>query len=120
MKRPPKRIQSLRVTDRLIVGDRSTVQRCITDILYGESASTDVASIATAADDEVTVTVTGAAFGDHILGVGCSISLGGLNANAYISAANTVKVVLSNNTGGAVDLAAAVFSVSIMKHAATV
>lgn len=50
-----------------------------------------------------TVTVTGAALGDFAQ-ASFSLSLGGLTMTAYVSAANTVTVVLHNPTAGAINL----------------
>jgi hypothetical protein len=56
--------------------------------------------------DEVArdITVTGVALGDLILGVSLSIDAADLVVNAAVTAANTVTLVLANNTGGAVNL----------------
>ena len=51
-----------------------------------------------------TVTVTGAELGDYVHLVSLQTDLLGLTLTGYVSSANTVTVVLNNNTGGAVDL----------------
>jgi hypothetical protein len=78
-------------------------------ILVTGATTTDVASIANGAQATVSITVTGARFGDDVQVV-CSISLGGLGLTAYVSANDTVTVVLQNNSGGAIDLASATYT----------
>lgn len=58
--------------------------------------------------------VRGARFGDYVM-VSAPYDLQGVVATAYVSSANYVKIVLSNNTGGAVDLAGAVWRVRVIK-----
>ena len=74
-------------------------------ILRGDSAAYDPASVADAESLEKEVTVTGAALGDFAL-ASLSVDLAGLSISALVSAADTVTVVLQNDSGGAVDLAA--------------
>tara|TARA_B100000965_G_C19603362_1_gene764396 strand:- start:8661 stop:11303 length:2643 start_codon:yes stop_codon:yes gene_type:complete len=68
-------------------------------------ANINIASIANGATHTETVTVSGAAQGDFV-----QASFGGdilgLEVTAYVSATNTVKLLLRNNTGGSVDLSA--------------
>lgn len=84
--------------------------------LFG-SAVFDQASLATGAGaaGQATVTVTGAALGDIVLGVSASVDLAGLQVTGYVSAANTVTLRLRNDTGGAVDLASATYRVIVAK-----
>jgi len=63
----------------------------------------DPPSILDAAQTTTTVTVTGAALGDAVIAT-FSVSLQALQLTAYVSAANTITVVLLNRTGAAVDL----------------
>lgn len=67
------------------------------------SETKDWASVADQAQLTEAVTVTGAALG-MAAEASMSIDLQGLTISAYVSAANTVTVVLSNQSGGAVDL----------------
>jgi len=76
------------------------------------SAVIDFASIADAALEESQVTVTGAALGDFVV-VTCGIDQIGLVLSGYVSAADTVEVVASNLTGGAVNLASATFLIKV-------
>lgn len=62
-----------------------------------------------------TITITGAVLGDEVT-CGFSNSLQGLQLSGYVSLADTVTVVLSNLTGGAVDLASGTLSASVWQH----
>ena len=68
------------------------------------SKTYDAASLAASATATTTVTVTGAALGDYAV-ASLGVSAAGLVVSAYVSAADTVTVVLFNPTAGAVDLA---------------
>lgn len=58
-------------------------------------------SVADAAASAGNITVTGAALGDIVL-IGMGVDVGDLGVSATVTAANTVTIVLENNTGGAV------------------
>jgi hypothetical protein len=60
------------------------------------------------------ITVTGAALGDFAM-VAAPYDLQGLDAGAYVSAANTVKIRLSNLTGATVTLASGTWRVRVVK-----
>jgi hypothetical protein len=60
-----------------------------------------------------TIAVPGVALGDIVLGVSASVDVADLNLTAAVTAANEVTVQVNNNTGGAVDLASAVFRVVV-------
>lgn len=78
------------------------------------TATWDPASIANGASElSSAITVTGAALGDFVRS-SHSISLAGLSSSAYVSATNTVRVVLTNNTGAGVDLASHTVAVESM------
>lgn len=74
------------------------------------------ASIASGATETTTLTVSGASLGDYTLS-SFSVSLAGLQLTSYVSAANTVTVVLSNLTGAAVNLASGTLAVLCLKSA---
>lgn len=75
------------------------------DALLTGSATYDAPSIAAAAETTTTVTVTGAALGDVVAGLSLGVSQAGLAVTGYVSAADTVTVVLKNGTGAPIDLA---------------
>lgn len=60
------------------------------------------------------LTVTGAALGDFVL-VAAPYSLQGVQASAFVSAANTVAISLANATGGAVTLGSGLWRVRVAK-----
>jgi hypothetical protein len=75
----------------------------------------DFASVADGDEAADTIAVPGVALGDVVLGVSASVSAADLTVTAFVSAADTVTVVVANNTGGAIDLASAVFKVVVGK-----
>lgn len=60
------------------------------------------------------VTVTGAAFGDAV-DVAAPYDLQGIQATGYVSAADTVRIKLSNDTGSAIDLASGSWKIKVRK-----
>lgn len=59
------------------------------------------------------ITVTGALPGDYVM-ASVPYDLQGVICTAYVSAANTVRIRLQNETGGAVDLASATWLVRVL------
>lgn len=79
------------------------------------SAVVDVASLLDGAGATSSgITVTGAALGDYVL-ISCSLDLQGMTLTAYVSAANTVKFRMQNESGGTIDLASATFKVKVLR-----
>tara|TARA_R100000458_G_C8261393_1_gene236874 strand:+ start:118 stop:432 length:315 start_codon:yes stop_codon:yes gene_type:complete len=66
----------------------------------------DAGSIADGDEEALEVTVTGAALGDFVMS-SLSIDVADLVLTGAVTAANTVTLILANNTGGAVNLGAA-------------
>lgn len=75
----------------------------------------DFSSIAAGSQAFVEFTIPGAALGDFAL-VASSSALLGLSATANVNAANTVRVLLQNNTAGPIDLGTATWHVRIWKR----
>lgn len=73
-------------------------------VMLDGSATWNAASIADGDMEAKDITVTGAALGDFVL-VSPSIDVTDLQLTGTVTAADTVTAVLSNSTGGAVDLA---------------
>src|SRR5688500_437125 len=93
------------------------IRATLGSVLVG-SATKDYASLAAGAEDVTgTVTVTGAALGDFVIG-SISVDLQGLDLLAYVSAANTVTFNLGNKTAGAVDLGSATLRAFVIPKAA--
>lgn len=87
-------------------GTLSATQIGIHTIARNQAASSKTwtpGSVASGGDVSTTVTVSGAALGDFVL-VSFSLDLQELGISASVTAANTVEVVLQNNTGAAVVL----------------
>lgn len=62
-----------------------------------------------------TLTVTGAALTDHVL-PSFSLGLQGMQLTGYVSATDTVTVVLRNGTAGAIDLASGTLAAVVVKR----
>ena len=77
------------------------------------SATWNPASITTGTSTTTTVTVTGAALGDFTI-ASFLITTAGCTLSSYVSAADTVTCVLTNNTGGTVDLASSTVYVRVL------
>lgn len=86
-------------------------------ILVG-SATYDAGAIADNAHvDSKDITVPGAAVGDFVI-ASMGVDLVDLNMTAYVSAADTVTITLSNNTGGSVNLASTTARVFVIPKSA--
>ena len=78
-----------------------------------QTETIDFGSINTAAQEVSQVTVTGAALGDAVV-VTAKFDTLDLLIWGYVSAADTVEVVASNLTGGAVDLPSGDFVIKVL------
>lgn len=77
------------------------------------SKAWDAGSIADGDEEALEVTVTGAALGDFVLS-SFSIDITDLVLAGAVTAADTVTLILANNTGGAIDLGAATANVLVV------
>ena len=75
----------------------------------------DSASVATTATATDTVTVSGIALGDMVLGMSIGVDEAGLVRRAYVSAANTVTIVTYNPTAGSINLASTTLNLVIAR-----
>jgi len=83
--------------------------------VLGASAALNFASIAAAAQEDLTITVTGAAANDAVI-LGLPVApTAGIVFNAFVSAADTVTVRATNITGSSVDPASATYNVIVIK-----
>ena len=71
----------------------------------------------TAGETSAAITVNGAAFGDAVE-VAAPYDLAGITCNGYISALDTVRIRIQNETGGAIDLASGTWIVKVNKLSA--
>ena len=79
------------------------------------SCTLDSASVATTATATDTVTVSGIALGDMVLGMSIGVDEAGLVRRAYVSAANTVTIVTYNPTAGSINLASTTLNLVIAR-----
>lgn len=87
------------------------------DVVASVTATVDPASLADAAGATTTVTVTGAKLGD-IVAFGAGVDLSGTTVTAYVSAADTVKIRVQNESGGGVNLASSTWNIIVKRPAA--
>lgn len=80
--------------------------------LVATKAAFDMPNCAAGSRQATTVACAGAVVGDFCE-VSCSLDLQGLVLSAYVNAADTVTIQVTNNTGGAIDLAAADYLVVV-------
>lgn len=92
--------------------------RRVYDGVVAVTATWDPASVASKGSAIDTITVPGLALGDIVLGVSFSLDLAAILLGAYVSAANTLTVYLTNNTAGAVDLASGTIRAVVAKPGA--
>ena len=87
-------------------------------VLAGSLTETNVALISDGDEAAFDITVTGAALGDIVLGISASVDVKDGVLDAHVTAADTVSVVLSNTTGGDLDIDEATFRVVVLPSAA--
>ena len=72
---------------------------------WSVKATLDAGSLVDGAGETDDVTVSGVALGDMVIGASLSVDLVGLTVTGYVSAANTVKFRIQNESGVTVTLA---------------
>lgn len=93
----------------LAIGDTDLVTA-----VFNGAATIDPGSLVDGSGATVTITVTGAAFGDYAM-FAAPYDLQGITATAYVSAANTVSIRLQNETGGTIDLASGTWKAKVVR-----
>jgi hypothetical protein len=96
------------------IGDGTTNDVETLNSVLMNTKTWDPGSVATGSSTTTTVTVTGAALNDTVI-PSFSLSLSGLMLTGYVSAADTVTVVLANNTAAAVDLGSGTLRAAVLK-----
>jgi len=96
----------------LTVGSAGTA---ITNIVSA-TATLNFGNILAAASEDLTITVTGAVVNDPVILGPPATVLSGAIFNAWVSAANTVKVRCNNAGSIAIDPASAVYRVTVISH----
>lgn len=79
------------------------------------SATYNAPSIAAGSSTTTTVTVTGAALGDKVTAISLGVDILGLVCTGYVSATDTVTVVLFNPTVAAIDIASTTLRVEVSR-----
>lgn len=77
----------------------------IKGIIYHEEDSVNIASLSDGAGATQSITVTGVALGDIVLGVSFGVDLVDMTVTAYVQAADTVEVRVQNESASATDIA---------------
>ena len=72
-------------------------------------------SLADGAGETDDVTVPGVALGDMVIGASLGVDLVGLTVTGYVSAANTVKFRIQNESGSTVDLASSTMRIVVVR-----
>ena len=93
-------------TSVVVVKDGREQFQGVFEKVYEVRATIDIDSLATTLNDTDTVTVPGVALGDMVIGMSLGVDIAGMQITAYVSAANTVTLVVNNITGGTVNLGA--------------
>jgi hypothetical protein len=78
-------------------------------------ATLDAGSLVNGAGETDDVTVAGVALGDMVIGASLGVDLVGLTVTGYVSAANTVKFRIQNESGSSADLASATMKIVIVR-----
>jgi len=78
-------------------------------------ATLDAGSLVDGAGETDDVTVSGVALGDMVIGASLGVDLVGLTVTGYVSAANTVKFRVQNESGSTVDLASSTLRIVIAR-----
>lgn len=73
--------------------------------LWTVTETTNLAEVADGDEGVDDISVPGVKFGDMVIAASLGISQDDLSLNCWVSAANTVRIQVSNNTGGAINLA---------------
>ena len=83
--------------------------------MWTAQGTIDFGSVADGDEAVDTIAVPGVALGDMVIGVSSSVDVADLGLTAQVTGANEVTVQVWNNTGGAIDLASAVFRVVVVR-----
>jgi len=78
-------------------------------------ATLDAGSLVDGAGETDDITIPGVALGDMVIGTSLGVDLVGLTVTGYVSAANTVKFRIQNESGSTVDLASATLRVVVAR-----
>ena len=82
---------------------------------WAVKATLNAGSLADGDGETDDVTVPGVALGDMVIGTSLAVDLVGLTVTGYVSAANTVKFRIQNESGSTVDLASSTLRIVIVR-----
>ena len=80
---------------------------------WAVTCTLNAGSLVDGAGETDDVTVPGVALGDMVLGASLGVDLVGLTVTGYVSAANTVKFRIQNESGSTVDLASSTMKIVV-------
>jgi hypothetical protein len=75
----------------------------------------DAGSLVDGAGETDDITIAGVALGDMVIGASLGVDLVGLTVTGYVSAANTVKFRIQNESGSTADLASATLRLVVVR-----
>ena len=84
--------------------------------IYGERTA-DFGAILDGDEAAISETVEGAKLGDFVF-VSADVNILDLTLTAYVSAENTVKILLANNTGVSIDVPSTTFAYKVVPRGA--
>ena len=82
---------------------------------WAVTCTLDAGSLINGAGETDDVTVPGVALGDMVIGASLGVDLVGLTVTGYVSAANTVKFRIQNESEATVNLASATMKIVIVR-----
>jgi hypothetical protein len=103
-------------TNEVVVRGVRQFQGLFTE-LFTVSATLDAGNLVDGAGETNAVDVPGVELGDVVLAFSLGVSLAGITATAFVSAANVVSVRLQNESGGTLDLASTTFKAVVGRPA---
>jgi len=82
---------------------------------WAVTCTLNAGSLADGVGETDDVTVSGVALGDMVIGASLGVDLVGLTVTGYVSAANTVKFRIQNESGSTVDLASSTMRLVVVR-----
>ena len=103
-------------TASAVVSRRGTDQfRGLFSDTWAVTCALNAGNLVDGAGETDDVTVAGVALGDMVIGASLGVDLVGLTVTGYVSAANTVKFRIQNESGSTVDLASATMKIVVVR-----
>ena len=103
-------------TASAVVSRRGTDQfRGLFSDTWAVTCTLDAGNLIDGAGETDDVTIAGVALGDMVIGASLGVDLVGLTVTGYVSAANTVKFRIQNESGSTVNLASATMKIVVVR-----